>query len=489
MAKLPGAYNNLYLWRICLISTFGGLLFGYDWVVIGGAKPFYELYFNITSDALKGWAMSSALVGCIFGSVVSGMLSDPFGRKKVLVLTAVLFIISALGTGLVNHFSLFIAFRLLGGIGIGLASNLSPLYIAEVSPASIRGRMVSVNQLAIVFGVVVAQIVNWVIARNLPSGLTPGEILISWYGQFGWRWMFAAEGLPALLFLCFMFLVPESPRWLVQNNKEPEASIILEKIGGAQHAQTEVAEIQRTKQQGEKTAIKELLHPKMLWIVFIGIVLAVFQQACGINVIFYYSAEIFKEAGIELSGIWMTIVTTGIVLFLFTFISFFAVDRFGRKPLMLIGSFGLFIIHAAIALSFMFDSKGMHVLILILAAIAFYAFSLAPVTWVLLAELFPTRIRGAAMSIAVFSLWVTCTAVAQWFPVLKSAVGAAGSFWTFSVICLAGGLFCLKFLPETKGKSLEELERVLLKNEPLKKESGAKSEDLENTDTPLKAFT
>ena len=457
------AINKTYLWRICLVSTLGGLLFGYDWVVIAGAKPFYELYFDLTDEVLKGWAMSSALVGCLLGAITSGTLSDRFGRKKLLILAAILFTLSAVGTGLAYSFTSFIVFRLLGGVGIGLASNLSPMYIAEVSPAKIRGKMVSLNQLAIVIGIVVAQVVNWFIARNLSTDLEGTTLLNSWYGQIGWRWMFASETLPALLFFLLMFTVPESPRWLVQNGLVDSARVTLTTIGGKGYAHDEITDIQTLIAKESQTArIAELFQPKVMYIILVGIVLAAFQQLCGINVIFYYAADIFAAAGYQLSAIMFTIVTTGIVLLLFTFVAIFTVDRLGRRALMLAGSAGLVVLHAAIALCYLNQSKGIHVLLLVLAAIACYASTLAPITWVLLAELFPNRIRGAAMSIAVFSLWATCAGVAQGFPILNEAVGPSGSFWTFSGICLLGFLFVWAVLPETKGKTLEELEAELL---------------------------
>jgi SP family arabinose:H+ symporter-like MFS transporter len=456
-------FNKSYLWRICLVSTLGGLLFGYDWVVIAGAKPFYELYFNLSDELTKGWAMSSALVGCMLGAITSGVLSDRFGRKKLLILAALLFTLSAVGTGLVHDFTAFIVFRLVGGIGIGLASNLSPMYIAEVSPAKTRGKMVSLNQLAIVIGIVAAQVVNWLIARDLTADLEGTALLNSWYGQTAWRWMFAAETLPAALFFILMFTVPESPRWLIQNGQEDLAAVTLTTIGGDRYAQGEITNVQALiARESHQAGITELFQPKVMRIILIGVILAAYQQLCGINVILLYAEEVFKAAGYQLSGIMINIVTTGIVLLLFTFVAIFSVDRLGRRALMLAGSAGLVVLHAAIALCYMNHSEGIHVLLLILAAIACYASTLAPITWVLLAELFPNRVRGAAMSIAVLALWVTCAGVAQGFPILHTAVGASGSFWTFSGICLFGLLFCWKALPETRGKSLEEVEAEIL---------------------------
>jgi SP family sugar porter-like MFS transporter len=456
-------YNMGFIWRICLVAAMGGLLFGYDWVVIGGAKPFFIQFFGLQDNlAMVGWAMSSALVGCLAGSIISGALSDKFGRKRLLILSGLLFTISAIGTGLANSFSAFVAYRVLGGIGIGLASNLSPMYIAELSPASMRGKFVSINQLTIVTGVVTAQIINWAIAKNMPADFTDQQILESWYGRVGWRWMFAAETIPAFLFFVLMFVVPESPRWLVKNAKDKQAQDILTKVGGAEYASFEVTDIKNTlAREIQRVNFKDLFEPKLMKIIFIGIVLATFQQWCGINVIFYYAADIFKAAGYDVKGVMLNIVITGTVMLLFTFIAIGTVDRFGRKILMLIGSAGLTISYALVGYSFSSASSG-FVVVLVVLAIAFYSFSLAPITWVLLSELFPNRIRGAAMSISVFTLWLTCWALAQIFPIMNDKLGPAGSFWVFGGICLFGFIYILKVLPETKQKTLEEIERELV---------------------------
>jgi SP family sugar porter-like MFS transporter len=457
-------YNMKYIWSICCVAALGGLLFGYDWVVIGGAKPFFIRFFGLSERAaMVGWAMSSALIGCLIGSVISGVLTDKFGRKRLLILSGFLFVISAIGTGLAGTFTIFVIYRLLGGIGIGLASNLSPMYIAEVAPAKMRGKLVSVNQLTIVIGIVVAQTVNWAIAKNMPANFTEQQILESWYGKVGWRWMFAAETIPAFIFFVFMFIVPESPRWLVKNAKDAVAEKILGKIGGPEYAKAEVADIKDTlKNEIQQVNFTDLFEPKMLKIISVGVFLAALQQWCGINVIFYYAEDVFKAAGYNISGIMLNIVTTGIVCLVFTFVAIGTVDHLGRKTLMLTGTAGLLIIYIMVGLSYYLGAKGLHVLILTLAALACYAFTLAPVTWVLLSELFPNRIRGAAMSISVFTLWLTCWALAQAFPAMNKKLGPAGSFWSFGVVCLIGFIYILKVLPETKQKSLEQIERELV---------------------------
>ncbi len=458
-------YNMAFLWMICLIAAMGGLLFGYDWVVIGGAKPFFISHFGLETNAnLVGWAMSSALVGCMIGAVISGMLSDRFGRKRLLILAGLLFTASAVGTALAGSLSTFVWYRLLGGLGIGLASNLSPMYIAEVSPAEMRGRFVSINQLTIVIGMALAQAVNWAIAHNMPPDFTEQQILNSWYGQVGWRWMFGAETLPAAAFFALMFFVPESPRWLVKNGQASAAERILSRLGGDAFGRSEVAEIRQTLAEEEIAHVRfsDLLEPRLSRVILIGVILAGLQQWCGINVIFYYAEDVFKTAGYSVSSIMLNIVYTGAIMLVFTFVAISTVDRLGRKPLMLLGSGGLTVLYVLIGGSFYLQIKGLHVLVLVLAAIAVYAFTLAPITWVLLSELFPNRIRGAAMAISVFVLWVTCWALAQVFPIMNKHLGAAGSFWIFGVVCLAGFIFILKFLPETRGKSLEQIESELI---------------------------
>jgi len=452
-------FNMKFIWTICFVAALGGLLFGYDWVVIGGAKPFYEAYFNLTSSFQIGWAMSCALVGCMVGSVLSGGLSDKFGRRRLLIVSGFLFTLSAIGTGLAESFNAFVIFRLIGGVGIGLASNLSPMYIAEISPASMRGKLVSINQLTIVIGILAAQIINYLIAEPVAENTTTEMILKSWNGQRGWRWMFWAETIPAFLFFLFMFLVPESPRWLIKNGKNETAGKILEKIGEKSYAQDALANIKKSLvNEIEKVNFRELLEPRLMIILLLGVVLAVFQQWCGINVIFNYAHEIFTEAGYGVSGMLFNVVITGIVNLVFTFVAIYTVDRLGRRKLMLSGAGGLAIIYLFIGLSYYFESGGVHVLVLVVMAIACYSCTLAPVTWVIISEIFPNRIRGAAMSIAVTMLWIACFVLTYTFPVLNNELGTAVTFWIYMVICVLGFCFIKKCLPETKGKTLEEIE-------------------------------
>ena len=458
------AYNMRYIWGVTLVSAMGGLLFGYDWVVIGGAKPFYEKFFGLTTPSQIGWAMSSALAGCLVGALVSGALSDRFGRKRLLILAAFLFTITGVLTALAPSFTIFIVNRLLGGVAIGLASNLSPMYIAEISPASMRGRFVSVNQLTIVIGILAAQVVNWLIARPVPPGATAAEILASWNGQTGWRWMFGAEAVPAFLFFLLMFLVPESPRWLVKKGRPEEAGRVLAKVGGPGFAAEALTDIRSTLDAGEigRVRFRELLEPGLAKVLLIGVVLAVYQQWCGINVIFNYAQEIFTAAGYGVSDVLFNIVVTGAVNLIFTLVAIRLVDRLGRRPLMLAGSAGLAVVFGLIGASYAAHSRGLHILLLVLIALALYALSLAPVTWVLLSEIFPNRIRGAAMSVSTFALWSACFVLTYTFPLLNKGLGPAGTFWIYGGISVLGFLFVRSRVRETKGKTLEQIERELV---------------------------
>lgn len=475
--------NKSYVFFIALVSALGGLLFGYDWVVIGGAKPFYEPFFGISQKPfLQGWMVSCAYIGCILGAVVSGIAADRWGRKTPLIFAGVLFIISAMGTGYADQSAFFIIFRLVGGVAIGLASTLSPMYIAEIAPAKYRGRFVAINQLTIVIGILLAQIANWMIAEPVAGDGTATAILNSWNGQSGWRWMFWTELIPASLFFTLMFLVPKSPRFLAKMNKDSEARRVLAKIGGAEYANDELSDIKRTlKEEIRKSEIRNqeisqhlntngkhakiataaLLSPKVLPILTLGIVLAVFQQWCGINIIFNYAQEIFSAAGYHVGDMLFNIVITGSINLIFTLVAMKTVDNWGRRKLMLLGSIGLATVYAILGGTYYFGFSGLPVLVLVVTAIAVYAMSLAPVTWVVLSEIFPNRLRGTAMSVATLSLWIACFVLVQTFPTLNDKLGTYGIFWVYSFICVLGFLFIRKKLPETKGKSLEEIENEL----------------------------
>ena len=454
--------TTTYLFLICLVSAMGGLLFGYDWVVVGGAKIFYEPFFHLeNSAALRGWAMSSALVGCLVGALLSGSWSDRYGRKKMLIVASALFVASAVGTGAVDSFFWFNVYRIVGGLGIGIASNVSPVYIAEVSPAAVRGKFVSINQLTIVLGILLAQLANWQIGAYFTSGSeTLSETSVEW----AWRWMFWAELVPAGLFFILSFLIPESPRWLAAVGRKENAGLILTRIAGKDYARQTLAELEQlTGQQEEKVHWRLLLQPNVRGVLLIGIVLAVFQQWCGINVIFNYAHEIFSAAGYAVSDVLMNIVVTGITNVIFTFVAIYTVDKWGRRTLMFVGSAGLALIYFLLGSGYFWEVSGWPMLLLVVLAIACYAMSLAPVVWVVLSEIFPVRIRGMAMALSTFFLWVASFLLTYTFPILNEAVGAAGIFWLYGGICLAGFLFIRAKLPETKGKTLEELEKELTK--------------------------
>jgi SP family xylose:H+ symportor-like MFS transporter len=476
-------YNLGYIWLISVVAALGGLLFGWDWVVIGGAKPFFEPYFNlagiaqqwsgnslaralglVTPEALSGWANSCALLGCLLGSLVAGGLSDKFGRKRLLVFSAFLFGATSLLTGWAGSFNLFVVWRILGGVAIGMASNLSPLYIAEVAPAHLRGRLVTLNQLTIVFGILAAQLLNMVIAQRVPDGATPEMIAASWNGQQGWRWMFTVVAFPSALFFFSALFVPESPRWLVKNGQNDLAERVLARIGGAAYATQETLNIRNTIAAEEVAHVRlsDLFEPRLMKILLIGCALAVLQQWSGINVLFNYAENIFKNAGFGVNTILMFIVITGVVNMVFTFVALATVDHWGRRSLMLYGCAGIAVSHLLIGLAYMLKLKGLAVLVFSLAAIGCYGMSLAPVTWVLISEIFPNRIRGTAISVAVSALWIACFILTYTFPILERNIGTGNTFWIYAGICAVGWVFIRVFVPETKGRSLEQIERDLV---------------------------
>ena len=463
-SSLKADYNLGYIWLISAVAAMGGLLFGWDWVVVGGAKPFFQRYFDLTSEAQIGWANSCALIGCLVGSLIAGALSDRFGRRRLLIVAALLFAVTSLGNALAQSFSIFIAWRMLGGVAIGLASSLSPMYISEVAPARMRGKLVSINQLTIVVGILLAQVLNWCLVRNLPQGATDEFIKNSWFGQQGWRWMFGLTAAPSLLFLLGMFFVPESPRWLAKYGRPERARGILTRIGGQAYADAAIAEIQTTLSKEEIAHVRftDLLDSRLRKVLVLGVVLAVFQQWCGINVIFNYAEEIFRAAGYDISSVLKNIAWTGSVNMLFTFVALGTVDRAGRRPLMLFGAAGLAVIYTAMGVCYGNGVQGLPVLLLVLAAIGVYAMSLAPVTWVVISEIFPNRIRGAAMSVAVTALWIACFILTYSFPMLNAKLGSSGTFWLYAAICVLGFVFIFFKLPETNGKTLEAIEKELV---------------------------
>jgi sugar porter (SP) family MFS transporter len=456
-------YNAPYIWLICTVAALGGLLFGYDWVVIGGAKPFYEPYFQISSQALSGWANSCALVGCLIGSILCGTLSDRFGRKKLLILAAFLFTVSSVCTGWAETFSGFVTWRILGGVAIGIASNASPTYIAEVSPAVWRGGFVTLNQLTIVVGLLTAQVVNWLIADPVPDGATAEIIRRSWNGQWGWRWMFIAVAAPSVVFFLSALFIPESPRWLAKRGDHRKALAVLGRIGGETYGAKTLDEIEAALSAERKfgKTWRELRQPTVLAILVTGVGLAVLQQWSGTNVLFNYAEEIYRSAGYGVSAVLFNIVITGAITLAFTLIALRLVDRCGRRTLMLSGCAGIALSHTMLGLAYAAGIRGLPVLVLTLCTIGCYSLSLAPVTWVLISEIFPNRIRGLAISICVSALWIACFLLTFTFPLLYQAMTPAGTFWIYGGFCLAGFLFVLWRVPETKGKTLEQIELEL----------------------------
>lgn len=455
--------NGVYIWGIAAVAALGGLLFGYDWVVIGGAKPFYETYFHLHTANLIGWANSCALVGCFTGSLCAGALNNRAGRKTLLALAAVLFALSSVATGWSHSFISFVSWRVVGGIAIGLASNVSPTYIAEISPAKWRGRLVSLNQLALVTGILGAQVVDWLIARPIPPGLSSSALEASWNVQYAWRWMFTVVALPACVLLVSLAAIPESPRWLAARGKEKRAYEVLRRIGDEKYADDELGRIEGAirRERTEGANWSDLLAPGLRKALLIGVVLAILQQWSGINIIFNYAEEIYRSAGYGVNEILFNIVVTGSINLIFTLVAMACVDRLGRRALMMWGCVGVSVAHMLAALSYWSGLRGPAVLVVTLVAIACYAVSLAPVTWVLITEIFPNRIRGKAVSVAVSALWAAAFILTYTFPVLNRRVGTGGSFFLYGVICFAGAVFVYALVPETRGRSLEQVEEAL----------------------------
>ncbi|HNR30250.1 MAG TPA: sugar porter family MFS transporter [Candidatus Hydrogenedentes bacterium] len=441
-----------YAFVLASVAALGGLLFGYDTAVISGAIGYLSDYFGLDAH-MRGWAASSALTGCIVGACFAGVLSDWLGRKKVLILSAVLFSVSAVLSAIPESVTQFAIARILGGLGVGAASMLSPLYIAEVAPARIRGRLVSLNQLTIVGGMLVVYFVNALIARfGMHIG---GE---AWNVASGWRWMFASETIPALLFFVLLFAVPESPRWLVKNGRNVAAFATLARINGADQARADMAEIGDAIAHEDRSVL-QLLRPGMRMAMFVGITLAVLQQVTGINVVLYYAPEIFKSVGRAADTAIYETVIVGVVNVLFTLVAIWVVDRVGRKRLLLVASAGMGASLAALGLAYQLDRfEGLLVLLLVLAYVASFAVAMGPVVWVVLSEIFPTRVRGTAMSVATVCLWIACYGVSQTFPWLLETF-SGNSFFLYAVMCVLCFFFVWRFVPRTEGRTLEEIEQ------------------------------
>lgn len=440
--------NYKYIYLISSVAALGGLLFGYDTAVIAGAIGFLREKFQL-SAAMMGWAASSAIIGCVFGAMFAGKLSDEFGRKKVLILTAILFAVSAIGSAIPNTLTQFVAARFIGGLGVGAASMLSPLYISEIAPASVRGRLVTTYQLAIVLGIQLIYFVNLKISNFGDE---------AWNIETGWRYMLGSEALPAVLFLFLLLLVPESPRWLSKSGNAEASMKVLWKINGAVKAEEIQKEIDEVLRE-EKGTLMELFAPGLRKAVLIGIFLAIFSQITGINAIMYYAPEIFKSVGFGTESALLQTVIIGSFNIIFTFIALWLVDKAGRKPLLLFGVSGMAVSLLCIGLVFYFGlTSGPWVLIFILAYVACFAASLGPMPWVIISEIFPTKTRGVAMSLSVLMVWVSVYFVTQFFPIFLESIGGAFTFWIFMINAFILIVFVWFRLPETKGKTLEEIE-------------------------------
>ena len=459
-----------YLLKLTLVATLGGLLFGYDTGVISGTVGSLESYFVLpkglsenAANAFKGFLVSSALIGCIIGGAFSGLISKKLGRKKGLILAGVLFLISALGSAMPEMFfnpigeldhtfsTIFIVYRILGGIGVGLASMLSPLYIAEIAPAKIRGRLVSYNQLAIVAGFMVVYFVNYFISKGGGSDI--------WLNEIGWRWMFASEVIPVGIFLLLLFSVPDTPRSLMLRGKDEEALKVLTDINGKAEATKIVTEIKSSVVQSSGKLFS------FGWlIIIIGVTLSIFQQFVGINVVLYYAPEIFKKMDMSTNASLMFTIIVGIANFLFTIVAIKTVDKYGRKPLMIIGALGMSVAMFALGFVFFTEATGYFALACMMLYVASFALSWGPVTWVLLSEIFPNKIRGKAMAIAVAAQWIANYFVSLTFPMmddntyLTEQFNHGFAYWIYGVMSLLAMLFVWKLVPETKGKTLEEME-------------------------------
>ncbi len=463
--------SSTYLLKLTLVATLGGLLFGYDTAVISGTvgslESFFVLPFGLgetAANARLGLVVSSALIGCVIGGISGGFISRKLGRKKGLILAAILFLLSAIGSSMPEMFIkpigegdhtfiyIFIFYRVIGGIGVGLASMLSPLYIAEIAPAKNRGKLVSLNQFAIIFGMLIVYFVNYYIARQGDD---------TWLNSIGWRWMFASETIPAGIFLILLFFVPDTPRSLVLKSQPEKAMEVLTKVNGFKEAEKILADIQNT-----VVSHSGKLFSFGMTVIVIGVLLSVFQQFVGINVVLYYAPEIFKSMGSGTDTALLQTIIVGSVNLLFTVLAIMTVDKLGRKPLMIVGALGMAISMFALGTTFFTETVGIAALVFMLFYVASFAMSWGPVTWVLLSEIFPNRIRGRAMAIAVAAQWISNYLISWTFPMmdknsyLLEKFNHGFAYWIYGVMGILAMLLVWKFVPETKGKTLEEMEQI-----------------------------
>jgi MFS transporter, SP family, arabinose:H+ symporter len=443
-------HNPNFVYLISAIVALGGVLFGFDLVIISGTVPFFTKFFNL-SEGLTGWAVGCINIGAALGAIVSGKLSDGLGRKRLLLICAFLFAFTGFATGWATDFSFFIGARILSGMAVGVAALVCPVYIAEIAPGPIRGRLVTFYQLAIVSGLLMAYLSNYLLLNT---------------GVNNWRWMFSSQSAPAILFFIGLFFVPESPRWLIKKNRSDKAISILNSIGGKEYAINETDAIKRSFHHEVKECISDLFKPGVAKIVLIGVAVAVFSQADGQNSLFSYAPVIFKQAGMPEDTAFLQSVILGVVNFIFTFVAIRFIDRAGRRKLLLYGSSLLCLDALGLSACFYWVAPGYLTLAFVLGFIAIYAATLGPVTWVLLSEIFPNRVRGYAMGLATLSLWMANFFTTASFPLLKKHFGLPVTFLIHAVICLVYFLFVKSNVPETKGRSLEEIEKQLIKTTP-----------------------
>jgi len=435
--------NSLYLYFICLIATMGGLMFGFDIAIISGAVPFIQPYFG-WNELQLGWGVSSLLVGAIIGAFGSGVLSDLYGRKKVLIVVALFFAVSCMFTALATSSVIFISARLFGGLAVGAASVLSPMYVAEVAPAKNRGMLVAIYQLAIVVGILCSYTINYGL-HSIDNN---------------WRWMFATGIVPSVLFFAGLFFIPESPRWLYKAGRKEESLKVLTRIGGETLAKAEILEIDESlKGDSTSVSIGELFKPSVRKVMIIGFILAVFVQISGINTVIDYAPKILLAAGIEIKNALLQTSLIGFINFIFTFVAILYIDKLGRRFLYLIGSMGMVVTLLMLAVSFYFKLEGIFTLICILLFIAFFASCIGPVFWTLVSEIFPNRIRGKAVAFASFTQWIFNFFVVLLFPHFLASIGGAITFLFLALMAFLQWLFTYIYVPETKGKSLEEIEQ------------------------------
>ena len=457
--------SNSFIAAVCSIGSLGGLLFGFDTAVISGTFSFIEQYFSLNEIEI-GWFTSSALIGAIIGAVVSGSLSDRFGRKPILIIAAFLFFISALGCTIPNSFIFLIVARIIGGIGVGMASVLAPLYISEFSPPKIRGKLIALYQLSIVIGILLAYLSNWLLLKfslESTSLFNETDKLYKIFVSEVWRGMFGLEMIPSGLFILLLFLIPESPRWLIKNNNPEKGFNILTKISGKKIAEKEFIEIKNSINKF-KGRIADLLRPGLRLALLVGIGLSVFGQFTGVNIIIYYGPTILENAGFKIDGALQFQVAIGLINLIFTILALWKIDRWGRRPLLVYGMFSVFISLIIIAFQFTFDSsQGILIVVMLCIYMASLALSINAVIWVLIGEIFPNSIRGSAMSIVTFTNWGANFLTAFTFPWYIDKIGMGGGFFTFAGMCLLATIFFNKYVPETKGKTLEEIENFWTK--------------------------